>query len=126
MRRGGHLYVLASQRNGTLYVGVTGDLMRRIAQHRGGQIPGFTTRYGIRRLVYAEWYPDIRNAIEREKRLKRWRRAWKIDLIESVNPSWRDLYPVLLDAGPGRLTDLIRLPPEPYVIPPLHHSSSRP
>ena len=86
------VYILASGRNGTLYVGVTGNLARRVQQHREGAVPGFTRRYGVTRLVRAEPYDDIRIAIEREKRLKRWRRAWKLALIEEDNPDWRDLY----------------------------------
>ena len=86
------VYILASGRNGTLYVGVTGNLAWRVQQHREGAVPGFTRRYGVTRLVRAEPYDDIRIAIEREKRLKRWRRAWKLALIEEDNPDWRDLY----------------------------------
>jgi len=86
------VYILASGRNGTLYVGVTNDLARRVQEHREGAVPGFTRTYGVTRLVHAEPYDDIRIAIEREKRLKKWRRAWKLALIEEANPDWRDLY----------------------------------
>ena len=86
------VYILASGRNGTLYVGVTNDLARRVQEHRKGAVPGFTRTYGVTRLVHAEPYDDIRIAIEREKRLKKWRRAWKLALIEEANPDWRDLY----------------------------------
>ncbi len=86
------VYILASGRNGTLYVGVTNDLARRVQEHREGAVPGFTRTYGVTRLVHAEAYEDIRTAIEREKRLKRWRRAWKLALIEDGNSDWRDLY----------------------------------
>ncbi|KAB2941045.1 MAG: GIY-YIG nuclease family protein [Hyphomicrobium sp.] len=86
------VYILASKRNGTLYVGVTSDLYGRIVEHRDGLVPGFTKRYGIAMLVYFEEHDDIGEAIRREKRIKRWRRAWKIELIESRNPDWRDLW----------------------------------
>ncbi len=86
------VYILASERNGTLYVGVTNDLARRVQEHRKGVVPGFTRTYGVTRLVHAEPHDDIRIAIEREKRLKKWRRAWKLALIEEGNPGWRDLY----------------------------------
>ena len=86
------VYILASERNGTLYVGVTNDLARRVQEHRKGVVPGFTRTYGVTRLVHAGPHDDIRIAIEREKRLKKWRRAWKLALIEEGNPGWRDLY----------------------------------
>ena len=91
-----HVYILANRRNGTLYTGVTGDLARRAWEHRTEAVAGFTTRYGVHRLVYAEEHDDPRAAIEREKRIKRWRRAWKVELIEGMNPEWRDLYDDLL------------------------------
>ena len=87
-----YVYILASQRNGTLYVGVTSDLSRRVWEHQESLTPGFTSKYGVLRLVYSEEYPDISDAILREKRLKRWRRAWKLRLIEENNPQWLDLY----------------------------------
>jgi putative endonuclease len=86
------VYILASKRNGTLYVGVTGDLYGRIVEHRDGLIPGFTKRYGVKTLVYFEEHDDVDQAILREKRIKRWRRNWKIELIETRNPEWRDLW----------------------------------
>ena len=86
------VYILASTRNGTLYVGVTGDLYGRIVEHRDGLIPGFTKRYGVKTLVYFEEHDDVDQAILREKRIKRWRRNWKIELIETRNPEWRDLW----------------------------------
>ncbi|MBV8889368.1 MAG: GIY-YIG nuclease family protein [Alphaproteobacteria bacterium] len=86
------VYILASERNGTLYVGVTGDLIRRIWQHRTGAGGEFVRRYRVDRLVFAEFHPTMESAILREKRLKKWRRAWKLELIESHNPQWRDLY----------------------------------
>jgi putative endonuclease len=85
------VYILASKRNGTLYVGVTGDLERRIDQHKRHEIPGFTSRYGVTLLVWFETHQDIRQAIYREKLIKRWHRRWKLELIEAVNPDWRDL-----------------------------------
>jgi putative endonuclease len=88
-----YVYLLASRKQGTLYLGVTRDLVRRIYQHREKLTPGFTSRYDIRRLVWFEVYDDPVNAIEREKEIKKWRRAWKIALIEKDNPDWRDLYP---------------------------------
>ncbi len=87
-----YVYMLASQRNGTLYVGVTSDLSRRVWEHKEGLTPGFTSEYGVVRLVWYEAYGDISDAILREKRVKRWRRAWKLRLIEESNPQWRDLY----------------------------------
>ncbi len=86
------VYILASQRNGSLYIGVTNDLVRRVYEHKHGLIPGFTQKYGIRDLVYVEVFDDIVNAITREKQLKAWRRAWQIELIEKTNPYWNDLY----------------------------------
>jgi len=87
-----YVYILASRRNGTLYIGVTNDLARRVYEHREGTADGFTKRYGVKILVYVETFPDIRDAIAREKALKKWRRAWKLKLIESNNPQWQDLY----------------------------------
>jgi putative endonuclease len=85
------VYILASKPNGTLYVGVTGDLARRIEAHRCGTADGFTGRYGVKTLVYFELHADMYEAIQREKRLKKWNRAWKINLIETMNPEWRDI-----------------------------------
>ncbi|WP_420419466.1 GIY-YIG nuclease family protein [Pacificispira sp.] len=86
------VYILASDRNGTLYVGVTSDLPKRIWEHRNGVAEGFTRKFGVRRLVYAESHETMEAAILREKRVKEWKRAWKIELIEKANPQWRDLY----------------------------------
>ncbi len=86
------VYILASRRHGTLYVGVTNDLLRRTREHRTALLPGFTRRYGVKRLVYYESYQDVGDAIHREKILKEWRRDWKIALIEKSNPEWVDLY----------------------------------
>jgi len=85
------VYILASQPNGTLYVGVTSNLARRMEAHRCGTVPGFTESYDIRTLVYFELHADMYEAIQREKRIKKWNREWKINLIETVNPTWSDL-----------------------------------
>jgi putative endonuclease len=90
------VYILASHRNGTLYIGVTSELSRRASEHRTDVIDGFTKRYGVRKLVYVEFHSTMAEAILREKRIKRWRRAWKITLIEERNPDWRDLYNEIL------------------------------
>ena len=86
------VYMLANRPNGTLYVGVTNNLVRRVAEHREGAVPGFTERYGVERLVWYETHDPIEAAIRREKRLKKWPRAWKVALIETTNPAWRDLW----------------------------------
>jgi putative endonuclease len=86
------VYMLASRQDGTLYVGVTSDLVRRVAQHREGTIPGFTERHGVKRLVWYETHDSIEAAIRREKRLKKWPRAWKVALIETTNRQWQDLW----------------------------------
>jgi putative endonuclease len=85
------VYILASRRNGTLYVGVTNDLVRRMSKHKGKLVPGFTRKYGVDKLVYFEEYASILEARARERVLKRWDRAWKLALIEKMNPQWRDL-----------------------------------
>jgi putative endonuclease len=89
------VYILASRRNGTLYTGVTNDLMRRVHEHRNDVREGFTSRYGVHMLVWCETFEDIHAAITCEKRIKKWRRAWKIALIEKDNPRWLDLYETL-------------------------------
>lgn len=91
-----YVYLLASRKQGTLYLGVTKDLVRRTYQHKEKLLPGFTSQYDIRRLVWFEIYDDPTTAIEREKQIKKWRRAWKIDLIEKENPEWKDLYPEII------------------------------
>ena len=93
------VYMLASKPQGTLYVGVTNDLMRRVYEHREGLLPGFTKKYGVKMLVWYSAYGDINDAIACEKRIKRWRRDWKKNLIEQDNPHWVDLYPALSNAG---------------------------
>ena len=86
------VYILASRKNGTLYVGITSDLIKRVWEHKEKVIKGFTSKYGVDRLVYYEVFHDPKNAIKREKRLKFYKRQWKIDLIEKENPEWEDLY----------------------------------
>jgi len=96
------VYILASKRNGTLYIGVTSDLVRRVWEHKNNLVDGFTQKYDIHRLVYYELHMDMEEAILREKRLKKWRRAWKIELIEEMNPEWLDLWPALVgEPGAG-------------------------
>ena len=85
------VYILASCRNGTLYIGITNDLVRRVWEHREGLVPGFTKRYNVKMLVYYEQFQKIGFAIHRETRLKKWKRQWKLELIESMNPHWNDL-----------------------------------
>jgi putative endonuclease len=89
------VYIMASQRNGTIYIGVTNDLIRRCWEHRDDIIPGFTKKYGVKTLVYYEIFEEVRAAIQRETRLKKYTRARKLELIESVNPRWNDLAPGL-------------------------------
>ena len=91
------VYMLASQRNGTLYVGVSNDLLRRVWQHKQGTADGFTKRYKVNLLVWFEETESVEAAIQREKQLKNWRRQWKLELIEASNPYWRDMYADLLD-----------------------------
>jgi putative endonuclease len=86
------VYILASRRNGTLYIGITSDLARRMFEHKSGAIPGFTRRYRVNLLVYYEAYEEIGLALQRERNLKRWNRQWKVALIEKHNPDWRDLH----------------------------------
>ena len=92
MTRGGYVYILASKRNGTLYVGVTADLAARIWAHRCGTASSFTRRYRVTRLVYFEGHENIEAAISREKAVKKWNRKWTLQLIEAANPDWRDLW----------------------------------
>jgi len=86
------VYILASQQNGTLYIGMTGDLLARVEQHKQGAHEGFTKKYGVKKLVYYEIHTDPSKAITREKQMKKWKRNWKIELIEKMNPYWRDLF----------------------------------
>ena len=87
-----YVYMLASRRDGVIYIGVTNDLVRRIYEHRTKAVPGFTSKYNITQLVWFEVYDDPVSAIAREKELKKWKRSWKIQLIEAENPDWKDLY----------------------------------
>lgn len=91
-----YVYIMASQHNGTLYIGVTSDLIKRVWQHKNKIIQGFTCKYDVNKLVYFECYDDELNAIQREKTLKHWNRQWKIKLIESKNPNWDDLYNTII------------------------------
>ena len=86
------VYILASKRNGTLYIGVTNDLPKRAWEHKNDVVEGFTKRYSVHRLVYYELHEDMESAIRREKHMKKWDRAWKLELIEKQNPDWRDLW----------------------------------
>jgi putative endonuclease len=92
MERQPTVYILASKQNGTLYIGVTSDLVERVWQHKNDIAEGFSKRYGVHRLVYYELHQDMISAITREKQLKKWERAWKLELIEDRNPTWRDLW----------------------------------
>jgi len=92
MSRQPAVYILASKRNGTLYVGVTSNLQQRTWQHRNESIAGFATKYGVHKLVYYELHSDMVSAITREKQIKKWNRAWKLELIEKQNPEWKDLW----------------------------------
>jgi putative endonuclease len=91
MERQPAVYVMASKPNGTLYIGVTGDLPKRVWEHKNDSVDGFTKRYGVHRLVYYELHADMLSAIAREKQMKKWNRAWKLELIETQNPQWNDL-----------------------------------
>ena len=89
------VYIMASRRNGTLYVGVTNDIARRAFEHRNGVGAAFTRKYGVTRLVWYERYADVNEAIAREKQLKKWERAWKLEIIAAMNPDWNDLHQTL-------------------------------
>ena len=90
------VYILASKRNGTLYIGVTSNLLKRAWEHKNDLLEGFTKRYEVHRLVYYELHGDMETAIRREKQMKKWNRAWKLELIEKQNPDWRDLWEEIL------------------------------
>ena len=94
------VYMLASQRNGTLYIGVTSDLIKRIWQHREGLADGFTKQYGVKTLVWYEQHETMDSAISKEKAMKKWLRKWKLSTIEKFNPEWRDLWPEIIGAVP--------------------------
>ncbi len=87
-----YVYILASKKSGTLYIGVTNDLIRRVWEHKNGAVAGFTKTYAVHDLVHFEEFLDVRDALQREKNLKHWNRAWKVDLIQTGNPDWSDLY----------------------------------
>ena len=89
---GYYVYILASRKDGAIYIGMTNDIVRRVYEHRTKAVPGFTSKYNITRLVWFEIYDDLESAISREKELKKWRRSWKVQLIEAQNPQWDDLY----------------------------------
>jgi putative endonuclease len=90
-----YVYILASKRKGTLYTGVTSNLVQRVWQHKQNMIKGFTKKYNVKKLVYFEVHTNAESAITREKRIKKWRRAWKLELIEKNNPHWKDLYDII-------------------------------
>ena len=90
------VYILASKRNGTIYIGVTSDLVKRVWEHKNNVMEGFTKKYQVHRLVWFESHDNMESAIVREKRLKDWKRKWKLDLIEAHNPEWEDLYPKIV------------------------------
>ena len=92
MQRQPAVYILASRRNGTLYIGVTGDLIKRVWEHRNNLVESFTKKYSVHQLVYYEHHQNMASAITREKQLKKWNRAWKLELIEKRNPDWNDLW----------------------------------
>ncbi|MBI3937048.1 MAG: GIY-YIG nuclease family protein [Betaproteobacteria bacterium] len=92
-----YVYILASERYGTLYIGVTSDIVKRVWQHREGLADGFTKKYNVKRLVWFETHADATAAIAREKQIKKWDRSWKIELIQASNPYWRDLYYELIE-----------------------------
>jgi putative endonuclease len=94
--RNGWVYIMTDWPNGTLYVGVTSDLVRRVTEHRDGLVDGFTKQHGLKRLVYFEFHDEIIVAIQREKTMKHWPRRWKVNLILKDNPAWADLYPQIL------------------------------
>lgn len=95
-----YVYILASKKNGTLYLGVTNDIAKRVYEHKNNLVDGFTKKYSVHCLVYFEVCEDVRVAIQREKNIKKWRRRWKIELIEKNNPNWRDLYFEVIDGFP--------------------------
>jgi putative endonuclease len=102
------VYILASKRNGTLYVGVTNDVVRRVWEHKSDAVHGFTKRYHVHLLVYAEFHETMPDAIVREKQIKKWRREWKLELIEGANPEWSDLYEDMIGGRPPPAPSLSR------------------
>jgi putative endonuclease len=96
MKKDFYVYIMASKRNGTLYVGVTSNLVKRAYEHRSGSADGFTKRYGVKELVYYEGHKNAAAAITREKQIKAWQRKWKLELIKKFNPTWNDLYETII------------------------------
>ncbi len=96
MKKQPAVYILASKKNGTLYVGVTSDLIKRVWEHRNDLVEGFSKRYGVHQLVWYELHESMDSAIRREKQLKEWKRKWKVQLIEKTNSGWEDLYPMII------------------------------
>lgn len=96
MEKGGFVYIMASRRNGTIYIGVTSDLVKRAWEHRNGVTDGFTKKYGCKMLVWFEQGSDIEECIRREKQMKEWKRLWKLRVIEAMNPEWNDLHETLV------------------------------
>ena len=94
--KGGFVYIMASGRNGTIYIGVTSDLIKRVWEHRNRVVPGFTRKHGCKLLVWYEAYGDLQEPRLRELQMKKWKRLWKLTTIEQMNPDWRDLYPTLI------------------------------
>ena len=99
MEKAGYVYIMANRKNGTIYIGVTSDLVKRIWEHRNGMVAGFTRKYGCKLLVWFEAFDDIQQARQRELQMKEWKRSWKVKRIEEANLDWIDLYPSLFDAA---------------------------
>ena len=97
--KGGFVYIMASGKNGTIYIGATSELIQRVHQHREGQADGFTKKFGCKNLVWFEAFDDLQDARQRELQMKEWKRAWKVRVIEEANLDWNDLYPSLFEAG---------------------------
>ncbi len=97
MKENFYVYILSSQKNGTLYIGVASNLIQRVYQHKEGQVDGFTKKYGVKTLVYYEIHQTAESAIVREKQIKEWKRNWKLELIEKSNPRWLDLYQEVIE-----------------------------
>ena len=97
--KAGYVYIMASRRNGTLYIGVTSDLVKRVWEHRNGVVPGFTRKYGCKLLVWYAVFEDLQQARLRELQMKKWKRLWKLSEIEQMNAEWHDLYPALVEGS---------------------------
>ena len=98
----GYVYIMANRKNGTIYIGVTSDLVKRVWEHKSAGVPGFTKKHGCKVLVWCEAFDDIQQARQRERQMKEWQRNWKIKLIEETNLDWADLYPKLLERAHAR------------------------